>query len=87
MIDLVMVLSSIARLTGDKRELLAREEKQVSGRLWQLESSISGKPEAVLAELVKEKKIKPPVHLAQRLQQYLQEQERMKLTRPRRDNR
>ena len=53
--------------------------------MWQLESSISGRSEAVLAELVKEKRIRPPVKIGQRLQEYLQEQERTRLMRPRRE--
>ena len=42
----------------------------MSVRLWQLEGSISGKSEAVLAELARQKRVRPPAKIAERLQEY-----------------
>ena len=75
-VDLVMAISSLAKLTKDKRGLFEKEEKGVSVRLWQLQSSIDGRSEQVLGELVRDKKIWPPVKIAQRLMMAVQEKEK-----------
>jgi hypothetical protein len=50
---------------------LEKEEEAIAGRLWQLESSISGKSLHVLALLQKNKRIKPPSKVAKMLQDHL----------------
>jgi hypothetical protein len=63
-IDLVMSLNALTRVTDEQRKVFAKEEEQICTRLWALYSSITGKSLTVLALLHGAKKITPPPKMA-----------------------